>query len=46
MPFQGIATDVEMCHHVSNSEAKALILSFLKVAAEISFLSERDSLPM
>ena len=47
MSFQGIVTDVEKCQNVSKWEAKALflVLTFIKVAAEISFLSDRDSLP-
>ena len=46
MSFQGIVTDVEKCHNVSNGEVKALIQTYLKVVADISCLSDRDSLPM
>ena len=42
MSFQGIVTDVEKCHTVSNWETKALIPSIS--CGGIFILSDRDSL--
>ena len=45
MSFQGIVTDVEKCHTVSNWESKALISNISQSCRGIFFLSDRDSLP-
>ena len=45
MSFQGIVTDVEKCHKVSNLETKALISNIFQSCGGTFFLFDRDSLP-